>query len=462
MAEFLRDWERQAGGLNPFADTGKIKTLQERLARETNAMNRVNLLAELGKQLLNLGRVEESLGVVTNLLRNVDGLGVNLRAADRAWIRQLEGLAWLRLGERENCLKHHHPDSCLAPIRPAAAHVEPAGAQRARTIFLELAQRDTNDLTSRWLLNIAAMTLGEYPDRVPKPWLIPPALFESEYPLARFREVAGPLGLAFEDVSGGVVVEDFDGDGLLDVAFSAWLVGRPVRLFRNRGDGRFEERTAPAGLTGITGGLNMIQTDYNNDGWPDLHVIRGAWLGELGKLPDSLLRNNGDGTFADVTAEAGLLSLHPKLSAVWFDTNKDGWLDVFLGCETQPGKGQAHPCQLFLNRGNGTFVESAAAAGVAVTGFVRGVAAGDFDNDGWPDLYLSMLDQPNRLYRNEGGRPGDAPGGVHFTDVTARAGVGEPLASFPCWFWDYDNDGWLDLFACGYSKDYGNPAAMQE
>ena len=306
------------------------------------------------------------------------------------------------------------------------------------------------------------MTLGEYPDRVPKPWLIPPALFESEYPLARFREVAGPLGLAFEDVSGGVVVEDFDGDGLLDVAFSAWLVGRQVRLFRNRGDGRFEERTAPAGLTGITGGLNMIQTDYNNDGWPDLHVIRGAWLGELGKLPDSLLRNNGDGTFADVTAEAGLLSLHPKLSAVWFDANKDGWLDVFLGCETQPGKGQAHPCQLFLNRGNGTFVESAAAAGVAVTGFVRGVAAGDFDNDGWPDLYLSMLDQPNRLYRNEGGRPGDAPGGVHFTDVTARAGVGEPLASFPCWFWDYDNDGWLDLFACGYSKDYGNPAAMQE
>jgi len=235
-----------------------------------------------------------------------------------------------------------------------------------------------------------------------------------------------------------------------------------LRLFRNRGDGQFEERTVEAGLTGITGGLNMVQTDYNNDGRPDLHVIRGAWLGELGRLPDSLLKNNGDGTFADVTEEAGLLSFHPKLSAAWFDANKDGWLDLFLGCETQPGKGRTHPCQLFLNQGNGTFVESAAAAGVAVTGFVRGVTAGDFDNDGWPDLYISMLDQPNRLFRNDGRLTNGASGGVRFTDVTARAGVGEPLSSFPCWFWDYDNDGWLDVFVCGYSKDYGSPTAMSD
>ena len=462
MTEFLRDWERQAGSLNPFAATGRIKTLQESLARETNAMKRVNLLADLGKQFLNLGQVDESLGIVTNLLRTVDSLKVRLSASDRAWIRQLEGLAWLRLGERENCLKHHNPESCLAPIRPEAAHVETDGARRAQTIFLELAQRNTNDLTSRWLLNIAAMTLGEYPKGVLKPLLIPPSLFESEYPLARFREIGAQSGLAFDEVSGGTVVEDFDGDGLLDVAFSGWLVGRQVRFFHNRGDGRFEERTAAAGLTGITGGLNMIQTDYNNDGWPDLYVIRGAWLGELGRLPDSLLRNNGDGTFTDVTGEVGLLSLHPKLSAVWFDANKDGWLNLFLGCETQPGKGQAHPYQLFMNQGNGTFVESAASAGLAVTGFVRGVIAGDVDNDGWPDIYISMLDQPNRLFRNDGRLNGGGPSGAHFTDITARAGVGEPLSSFPCWFWDYDNDGWLDLFACGYSKDYGNPTTMNE
>jgi ASPIC and UnbV/FG-GAP-like repeat len=460
MAEFLRDWDRQAGSRNPFGESGRVKTLEEVLARETNAMNRVNGLAELAKQFLNVGRVEESLGVVTNLLRTAESLGVNLRAGDRAWIRQLEGLAWLRLGERNNCLKHHNPYSCLAPIQPQGAHVERTGAEKARAIFLELAQRDTNDLTSRWLLNIAAMTLGEYPKAVPGPLLVAPSVFDSEYALKRFPEVATGLGLGVDDVSGGTVVEDFDGDGLLDVAFSAWLVGRQMRLFRNLGDGRFQERTAQAGLTGLTGGLNMIQTDYNNDGWPDLHVIRGAWLGDLGQLPDSLLKNNGDGTFADVTEEAGLLSFHPKLSAVWFDANKDGWLDLFIGCETQPGKGRPHPTQLFLNRGNGRFAEGAGAAGVAVVGFVRGVVAGDFDNDGWPDLYISMLDQPNRLFRNEG--KASSATSVHFTDVTASAGVGEPKSSFPCWFWDYDNDGWLDLFACGYSADYGTPAAMNE
>jgi hypothetical protein len=457
MAEFLRDWERQIGSRNPFADTGKIKTIQEKLPLETNAMNRVNMLAELGKQFLNLGRVEDSLAVATNLLRTVDSLKVNLRASDRAWIRQLEGLAWLRLGERDNCLKHHNPESCLAPISPAGAHIEKTGSRNARAIFLELAQRDTNDLTSRWLLNIAAMTLGEYPGGVPKPLLVPPSAFQSDYQLKRFPEIASGIGLAVDEVSGGAVVEDFDGDGLMDVVFSGWIVGRQVRFFRNRGDGQFEERTAQAGLTGITGGLNMIQTDYNNDGRPDLHVIRGAWMGELGQIPDSLLKNNGDGTFADVTEEAGLLSMHPKLSAVWFDANQDGWLDLFLGCETQPGKGKPHPCQLFVNRGNGTLAESAVAAGVAVTGFVRGVTAGDFDNDGWPDLYVSMLDQPNRLFRNEG-----KAGALRFSDVTAAAGVGEPKSSFPCWFWDYDNDGWLDIFTCGYSPEYGTPAAMHE
>jgi hypothetical protein len=462
MAEFLRDWERQAGPRNPFADTARIKTLQEAAARETNAMNRLSTLVELGKQLLNLGRVEESLGVTTNLLRNAESLGINLRASDRALIRQLEGLGWLRLGERENCLKHHNPDSCLAPIRPEGAHVIQTGARNAQAIFLELVQRDTNDLTSRWLLNICAMTLGEYPNGVTKSLLVPPSAFASDYPLQRFPEIASEIGLSFDEVSGGTIVEDFDGDGLLDVAFSGWLVGRPLRLFRNRGDGRFEERTLQAGLEGITGGLNMIQTDYNNDGRPDIYLMRGAWLAELGKLPDSLLKNNGDGTFSDVTEEVGLLSFHPKLSAVWFDANKDGWLDLFVGCETQPGKGKPHPCQLFLNRGNGTFVEAANVAGVAVVGFVRGVAAGDFDNDGWPDLYISMLDQPNRLLRNDGRAVGNSPAAVHFSDVTAHAGVGEPQSSFPCWFWDYDNDGWLDIFTCGYSAEYGSPMAMHE
>jgi hypothetical protein len=153
--------------------------------------------------------------------------------------------------------------------------------------------------------------------------------------------------------------------------------------------------------------------------------------------------------FEDVTEEAGLLRLHPTQTAVWFDYNSDGWLDLFVGNEST--REEAAPCELFRNNGNGTFTECAATAGVAVVGFVKGVACGDFNNDGRPDLYLSRLGEPNLLFRNDGPKAvGDPKADWRFTDVTAAAKVAEPLHSFPTWFFDYDNDGWLDLFVSGY------------
>ncbi len=316
-----------------------------------------------------------------------------------------------------------------------------------------------DDLTARWLLNIASMTLGEYPDKVPAPWRIDPKVFESDYQLARFHDVAGPAGVDVDDVAGGSITEDFDGDGLLDIMCSAMNWSSQLRFFHNNGDGTFKERTAEAGLTGELGGLNIMQTDYNNDGWPDVLVLRGGWQGALGRQPLSLLKNNGDGTFVDVTEEAGLLRFHPTQTAVWFDYNGDGWLDLFVGNEST-GEETA-PCELFRNNGDGTFTECAAAAGLAVVGFVKGVACGDFNNDGRPDLYLSRLGESNLLFRNDGPKtPDDKKGAWRFTDVTGTAKVAEPIHSFPTWFFDYDNDGWLDLFVSGYFlNDVGSVAA---
>jgi hypothetical protein len=205
------------------------------------------------------------------------------------------------------------------------------------------------------------------------------------------------------------------------------------------------------------GGLNIMQTDYNNDGWPDVLVLRGGWQGNLGRQPLSLLKNNGQGTFTDVTEEAGLLRFHPTQTAVWFDYNGDGWLDLFVGNESNPKS--VEPCELFCNNGDGTFTECATASGVAVVGFVKGVASGDFNNDGRPDLYVSCLGQPNVLFRNDGPRSSKKTE-WRFTDVTAAAKVAEPIQSFPTWFFDYDNDGWLDLFVSGYFlNDVGVVAA---
>ena len=206
--------------------------------------------------------------------------------------------------------------------------------------------------------------------------------------------------------------------------------------------------------------MTLIQGYYDNDGFPDVLVLRGAWLNVAGHLPNSLLRNNGDGTFADVTEHAGLLSFHPTQTATWFDFNNDGWIDLFIGNES--GTGEVHPCELYRNNADGTFTECAAGAGVANVAFVKGVTSGDYDNDGWPDLYLSRRGQLNVLYHNDGPKAPDRnpKGAWQFTDVTLQAGVTQPLASFPTWFWDYDNDGWLDILVAGsYLKDIGNVAA---
>ena len=340
-------------------------------------------------------------------------------------MRLLEGFAYMRLGELENCVHHHNPDSCLLPIRGGGEHVQRRGAENAEAIFRELAEQKTNDLGARWLLNIAAMTLGKYPAGVPEELRIPESAFKSEASFPKFAEMATRVGLGENALSGGTIAEDFDGDGLMDVLFSKWNTLGQCALYRNLGNGHFEDITRQAGLEGVTGGLNMMQADYNNDGFMDVYVVRGAWLGEMGLIPDSLLRNNGDGTFDDVTEEAGLLSMHPALSAVWFDANNDGWIDIFVGNETTLPE-HPHPCQLFINQRNGTFKEAAQTANVALVGFVRGVTAGDFDNDGRSDLYISRLNQENILLRNE-----STPDEVRFTDVTAQFGVGEPRMSFP-------------------------------
>jgi hypothetical protein len=372
-----------------------------------------------------------------------------------------EAVCCLRMGEMDNCVANHNADSCLVPIQGGGVHKVQRGSRKAVGYLTELLDKYPGDLRARWLLNIAYMTLGEYPDKVPAAWLIDPGVFKSGYDMQRFPDVAGALGLDHTGLAGGVVMEDFDNDGFLDLMVSGWSPDSQIRLFHNNGDGTFTDRTVQAGLMGETGGLNMIQADYNNDGFVDVLVLRGAWLGVDGHIPSSLLRNNGDGTFTDVTEEAGLLSYHPTQTAVWFDYNGDGWLDLFIGNESK-GK-DANPCELFRNNGDGTFTECAAENGVAVGGFVKGVVSADFNNTGRPGLYITRVDRTgNILLRNDGpaGEDKSPRARWKFTNVALAAGVTEPFSSFACWFWDYDNDGWPDIMAMAYDiQDVGDIVA---
>lgn len=359
----------------------------------------------------------------------------------------LMGVCYLRIGEFENCRQNHSIDSCLLPIEGKGVHELPRGSRAAKQIFTKLLARFPENTSARWLLNIAHMTLGEYPQEVNSRWQLPPAVFESEFSIPRFSDVAGPLGLDVDALCGGSVLDDFDGDKDYDLVVTSFGLRDPIRYFRNDGNGTFSEQTKDAGLTGIYGGLNLIHADYNNDGYLDLFVLRGGWFGLAGEHPNSLLRNNGDGTFTDITEVAGLLSFHPTQTATWLDFDNDGWLDLFVGNESTDDSN--HPCELFHNNRDGTFTDVARKSGVAIKRFVKGVVSGDYDNDGRVDLYLSCLGQPNILFRNLSSKD---PEGIqwHFKDVAEQAGVVEPTDSFPTWFWDYDNDGWLDIFVAGY------------
>jgi len=334
MAERLEQLASQANPVNNiFLNSERAKLLRIEVARATDPQQLQTLRYSLASELLDSGQNVEALQEFEGVEQTLKQTNAETYRRNWARLKHKEALCWIRIGEITNCLADHNPESCLAPIQGRGIHRFQDGSRNAIRILTEILERSPDDLSARWLLNVASMTVGDYPDKVPERWLIPPSAFASRYPLQRFPEVAGSLGLDPMKRSGGSILEDFDGDGNLDVMCSSIGPREQLQLYHNNGDGSFTERTVEAGLLGEVGGLNLIQTDYNNDGFPDVLVMRGAWLGNEGRFPKSLLRNNGDGTFEDVTEAAGLLSFKPSQTAVWFDYDGDGWLDVFFGNE---------------------------------------------------------------------------------------------------------------------------------
>jgi tetratricopeptide (TPR) repeat protein len=347
----------------------------------------------------------------------------------RPQMEEALGVAHLHKAEIENGVFHTPGERCLLSEHMNGGLANNADVAKALDYFTQYLTRQPEDLEVRWLLNVAHMFAGSYPDKVPKAQLIPADAFKSAEDVGRFVDVAAQSGLASFGASGGVIVDDFDNDGRLDVLTSSIESCEPLRLFKRAANGLFSEQSAKTGLRDQLGGLNMLQTDYNNDGNLDILVLRGAWETPQRK---SLVRNNGDGTFTDVTVASGLTkALTGSQAGVWTDIDNDGLLDLFVGNESSPA-------QLFRNKGDGTFEDIAAKAGVNRSAFSKGVTAADYDNDGWPDLYVSNLGGTNFLYRNN--RNGT------FTESAEGARVPGPGQGFPTWFFDYDNDGFPDIF----------------
>ena len=308
---------------------------------------------------------------------------------------------------------------------------------------------------------------------------------DSSEPRVQFVNVAREAGITFKHENGaskeklmpetfgsGVAWIDFDNDGLPDLFFSngADLAhGKPSPgnvLYRNLGNGKFEDVTKKAGVagngmfaTGVTVG------DYDNDGFLDIFVS--------GYNSRQLFHNNGDGTFTDVTAKAGVAGGGWSSSAAWVDYDRDGYLDLFVAryleydvknapycgykqegyrtyCDPQQFDGV--PDQLFHNNHDGTFTDVSVKAGIANrAGKGLGVVVGDIDLDGWPDIFVTNDGVRNFLYRNKGDGT--------FQDITYTAGTGfdmngKAMAGMGTEIADFDGDGLPDIFLTAFSREY--------
>ena len=294
-----------------------------------------------------------------------------------------------------------------------------------------------NLLKANWNLMIARKQAGDDAKRLKKRYQMPfaPDRSPSHKPV-RFTDVGAQAGVARVNMGRGSAWRDLNGDGWLDLFTVA--EGSVHTLYRSNGDGTFTDIARQAGVADSLGGWGALWIDYDNDGAPDLFITRDGWKG-VGK--DTLYRNNGDGTFVDVTQQAGLGEMADSFCAAWGDYDNDGWVDLYVARGISR---KGHPNALYRNNRDGTFTDVARQARVDNGSRPTiGVVWGDYDGDGRLDLYVANYEAPNALYRNHGDGT--------FTDVTAAAGVADPRRGFVTFFFDYNNDARLDLFVSSWT-----------
>lgn len=391
-------------------------------------------------------------------------------------------MSYMRHAEAENCLdkllddspkaedprgleQHaHHLQAQICALPLNRFHDRVQSALAAAKLFERLLDKyDQTNRLYQWLLNFNYMTVGGFPQQVPPRYLIRTGFIdsfygqkkktvESQFSYLAFADRAKELGVNLNNTGRGVAVEDFDKDGYLDMVTGGsfeYLV-----YYKNEHAGKFIDQTTEVGLGGVTQPFAITAADYDNDGWIDIFVSRpfGSYR---------LYRNNGVGpsgqlSFSDATSSIGILDGKPddQITATWIsswaDVNNDGKLDLFVaqwGFKLPFVRGlMAKPrmdSKLFINE-HGRFVDKTIEYGlgsVVEDQYFIGSAFGDFDGDGYPDLFLSSpLKNVSVLLRNIEGR--------RFEKSPL---VNRPEGGFSCAFVDVNHDGRLDIFQAGFA-----------
>lgn len=390
-----------------FHNTERIKWFRQLLKKSPSSAEKPFLLFSLGREYIFTGKNEEAIRTFEEV-KKIYNPRAKHEVDYSLWTFEdlltfYQGLAHFRIGELENCVGMNNDHTCIFPITGNGVHMRRAGSENAIRFFTELLKRNPQHANSRWLLNLGHNTLGSYPDSVPANYLLKPSLLDSEAPAERWLDKAPFMGIHYTSLAGGTIVEDFNNDGKLDIFYSSVSKDQPYKVFLGTNKAKMKDVTGHSKKSAIQPSLDVFSADFNNDGHIDIFLSRGAWKGSDGELPGILLKGNGDGSFVDVTKSSLIKTNGPSQAISWGDYNNDGHLDLFIAYESY--EQNSYPTQLWKNNGDGTFTNVAAAAGVeSLRGFFKAAVWGDYNNDGQADLVLSNYKGASRLLKNEGGK----------------------------------------------------------
>lgn len=409
-----------------------------------NYPRKLNFQLSLVKELLRCNKTEEALTVIDQINQVISSSDIKLPLEIQQKFLLLHATVYLRQGELQNCIDNHQETSCIIPFSEEAIHINKSGSEAAIPLLLKVLKLNEDNYEAKWLLNIAYETLGK-----PKNDLNPKFIINFPSKTNEWRNRSLALGIDDSQLAGGVIADDFNNDGFLDIIVSSWGELDRLTYYENNGKTGFENKSSQTGLDQIPGGLNLNQADYNNDGFLDLFVMRGAWFETEGKIPNSLIRNNGDGTFTDVTKVSGVYSKAPTNSSVWLDVNLDGNIDLFVANESS-SRAQFNN-ELWINNGDGTFSNKITSSGMNVHGWFKGATAVSLNKgSAVSDLFLSDYRGRNRLFKNLSTKDK-----IKFEEVSKEWNVELPKTSFSCWAFDYNNNGAEDVFVTAYGDAIG-------
>ncbi len=459
-----------------------LELLQNAFQSNTDNIVKTDLQYELAEYSIYNGYMEESIkhfNYVINAPRSNNSHSTKVMLLNLA-------IAQLHQGKITPCLNDDNVTTCKSPLTENNLPDNTHDTHSAIKTLTSMLATEPDHPLWRWLLNLSYMTLGEYPASVPKKYLIPPEKFQSSESFPKFDNIADSLGFTREGLAGGAIMDDFNNDGNIDIVMSSSGYCDPVRIFMNNGIDGFKETTIGSGLDNQLGASHMIQADYDNDGLLDIYITRGLWENPYQPrefeynvdVYNSLLRNTGNGHFEDVTDKTGLRAAGPNynISSVWSDFNNDGFVDLFV-CNNMKKP------LLFLNQQGQSFIQPVLDTGLENNNMCMGVSAGDIDNDGFVDIFLSSVDAKSQLFINKSivkptnnisaylksvdknfldwfnntfssfsniDDPSVNTANVQFESLTEFKSLMPEGGAFASMLSDFNNDGLLDIFVGGF------------